>query len=41
MTKLKIKPCPSCGSKVTVENIGTDEEAYMFECTNANCAAAT
>lgn len=41
MNKLEIKPCPFCGSEVTVENIGADEEAYMFECTNANCAAAT
>ena len=30
MPKLKIKPCPFCGSKVTVENIGADEEAYMY-----------
>ena len=41
MPKLKIKPCPFCGSKVTVENIGADEEAYMFECTNDDCASAT
>jgi len=44
MPELKIKPCPFCGSKVTVENINSkdaDEEMYMFECTNANCAAAT
>lgn len=44
MAELKIKPCPFCGSKVTVENINlkdADEEMYMFECTNANCAAAT
>lgn len=44
MTKLKIKPCPFCGSKVTVENINpkeADGEMYMFECTNDNCSAAT
>lgn len=37
-------PCPFCGSKVTVENISpkdADEEMYMFECTNDNCASAT
>lgn len=41
MIELRIKTCPFCGSEVTVENIGADEEAYMFECTNANCTAAT
>lgn len=44
MPELRIKPCPFCGSKVTVDNINpkeADEEMYMFECTNDNCAAAT
>lgn len=44
MTKLKIKPCPFCGSEVTLENINpkeADEEMYMFECTNVDCASAT
>lgn len=46
MSELKIKPCPCpfCGSEVTLENINlkeADEEMYMFECTNDNCAAAT
>lgn len=27
MIELRIKPCPFCGSEVTVENIGADEEA--------------
>lgn len=36
MPELRIKPCPFCGSKVTVDNINpkeADEEMYMFECT--------
>lgn len=44
MPELKIKPCPFCGSKVTVDNINpkdADEEMYMFECTNDDCALAT
>lgn len=39
-----IKPCPFCGGKVTLENINpkdADEEMYMFECTNDDCASAT
>lgn len=38
-----IKPCPFCGSKVTLENINpkdADEEMYMLECTNDDCASA-
>ena len=44
MVKMDLKPCPFCGSKVTVENISpkdADEKMYMFECTNDNCASAT
>lgn len=44
MTKLKIKPCPFCGSEVILENINQrvdDENMYMFECTNDNCGLST
>lgn len=41
--ELKIKPCPFCGSKVTLENINPKDaygKFYMFACTNDDCASA-
>ena len=42
MPELRIKPCPFCGSEVTLENINPKEvDEEMYECTNNNCASAT
>ena len=44
MKEQEINPCPFCNSKVNLENINpadSDEEMYMFECTNDDCASAT
>lgn len=44
MKEQEINPCPFCNSKVNLENINpadADEEMYMFECTNDDCASST
>lgn len=44
MKEQEINPCPFCNSKVNFENINSadsDEEMYMFECTNDDCASGT
>ena len=41
MSKIKLKPCPFCGSEATIEDISTEDEYYfMIQCQNEKCGAA-
>ena len=43
MSKIKLKPCPFCGSEVYIEDLGVEkgDHYYMIQCTNEDCDAAT
>lgn len=41
--KNKLKPCPFCGSKVEIIDLGIDKDDhyYMMQCSNEKCNSAT
>lgn len=37
MSDTELKPCPFCGGKVIIEDIGEGDEYYMIACKNPTC----